>query len=199
MKLIMVRHGESQANVKGIYSGWTDYDLTERGKEQAEKAGEYLKNINIDKIYSSPIKRALKTAQIISSQINKDIKIIDDLKEINFGIFDGKTHKEIIKVYKDEYENWVKNYIKHRISQGESLEDLYNRINNFINKLKKDNNDKTYLIVTHGGVIQVLITILLDLDIEKMWNFKIPTGAIVEVEYNEDFGILTKLISLCDN
>lgn len=194
MKLIIVRHGETEANVKGIYSGWTDYRLTDKGENQAKQATKHLKGEYIDAIYSSPMERTLKTAKNIAREMNKDIKIIDNLKEVNFGMFEGKTHKEISKDYKKEYDDWTADYVNYRISQGESLKDLHDRINDFIYELKMDSKDKTYLLVTHGGVIRVLITIVLGIDIEKMWNFKVPPGALVEIEYNQGFGILTRLI-----
>lgn len=195
MKLIMVRHGETEANVSGIYSGWTNYSLTAKGEKQVKKVVEYLKHENIDVIYSSPLDRALKIAKAIADETNKDIEIVDSLREINFGIFEGKTHEEIKRDHKDEYKNWSEDYVNYRVSQGESLRDLHDRINEFVNELKKTNEDKTYLLVTHGGTIGVLITILLGLDMEKMWNFKIPPGSVAEIEYNQGFGVLAKLIN----
>ncbi len=195
MKLIMVRHGETEANISGIYSGWTNYNLTVKGEKQVKNVLQHLKDEDIDIIFSSPMERTLKIAKAISDETNKDIEIVDDLKEINFGIFEGKTHEEICRDHKDEYDSWSADYVNYRVSQGESLRDLHNRINKFVNELKKLYEDKTCLLVTHGGVIRVLITILLGLDIEKMWNFKTPPGSVVEVEYNKDFGVLTKLVN----
>lgn len=193
MRIILVRHGETEANHKGIYSGWTNYDLTTKGKKQAEKLGKILKNENIDDIFVSPLKRVKDTAQVIANELDKDINIIESLKELGFGIFEGKTNKELQTEYKEDYDKWVNDYINYKIPEGESLQELYDRVDEFLKTLT--NTDKTYLVVTHGGVIRTIITILLNMDLEKMWNFKTSPGSLIEIEYNDGFGVLTKLLN----
>ncbi len=194
LKLILVRHGETKANAHGIYSGWTNYDLTSKGEAQIKKVAELLKDEDIDIIYSSPLQRALTTAKAIAERLNKEIVTNEKMKEFNFGIFEGKTNKEISTQFKKEYENWTSDYINYRIPQGECLKDLYDRVNEFINDLKS--SDKTYLIVTHGGIIQAVITILLDIDLNKIWSFRIRPGCLVEIEWNDGIGILNKLLNI---
>ncbi|WP_427339678.1 alpha-ribazole phosphatase [Caloranaerobacter sp. DY30410] len=192
MKLILVRHGETQANIDKLYSGWTDFPLTDRGKEQVKNLLEILSKENIDTIYSSPLSRALVTAEIISKHIGKKIYVSEKLKEMNFGIFEGKSYKEISETYHLEWEKWINDNIKYRIPNGESLIDMYNRVTQFIDKLK--DKDGTFLLVTHAGVIRIVITYLLNLNIDEMWHFKILPGGLVEILYENDFGVLTKLI-----
>ncbi|SHH22715.1 alpha-ribazole phosphatase [Caloranaerobacter azorensis DSM 13643] len=192
MKLILVRHGETKANVDKLYSGWTDFPLTDRGKEQVKNLLEILSRENIDVIYSSPLSRTLVTAEIISKHIGKKFYVNEKLKEMNFGIFEGKTYKEISKTYHLEWEKWISDNIKYRIPNGESLIDMYNRVTQFIDELK--DKDGTFLLVTHAGVIRIAITYLLNLNIDEMWHFKILPGGLVEILYENDFGVLTKLV-----
>ncbi|WP_425446713.1 alpha-ribazole phosphatase [Dethiothermospora halolimnae] len=188
MKLILLRHGETMANKNKRYSGWTDYDLTEKGKKQVDAGIEKIIGEDIDYIYSSPLKRTLYTANIIGSKFNKEVKVDNRLKELNFGIFEGKTYKEIRNEYKEESKRWIDDYVNYRIPEGESLMDVHSRIANFLGEIK--NTDKTYVVVTHSGVIGVILTTLLDLKLEKMWNFKIDPGCVVKMEYNDGFGVL---------
>lgn len=192
MKLILVRHGETEANVGGIYSGWTDFPLTEKGNKDILATAEALKRYKyIDVIYSSPLNRALRTANVISAALNKDIKVVDNLKEMNFGIFDGKKNKYIKENYPAEWESWLKDYVNYRIPEGENLLDVLNRIKGFIDKLIE--SDKDSIIVTHGGIIQVMTTYLLDLGLDKMWHFQCPPAGYVEIEYVDNFGYLRRL------
>ncbi|RKD30590.1 alpha-ribazole phosphatase [Thermohalobacter berrensis] len=192
MKVILVRHGETKANKEKRYSGWTDFPLTEDGQKQVKKLQKLLENEKIDLIYSSPLTRTYNTAKAIAKKLNKDIIVTDSLKEMNFGIFDGKRVDEIVKEHKSEWNNWTNDYINYRIPKGESLNDAYNRVISFIDGLKKE--DKTYLLVTHGGIIKIILTYLLDLELEKMWHFRTSTGCLLEIEYKENYGILNRLI-----
>ncbi|SCG82178.1 phosphoglycerate mutase [Proteiniborus sp. DW1] len=192
MKFILVRHGETEANIGGIYSGWTDFPLTEKGNKDIQDTANTLKKYkDIDIIYSSPLNRTLTTANAISSALKKDIQIVDDLKEMNFGIFDGKESKYIKENYPEEWELWLRDYVNYRIPEGENLLDVLDRIKEFIDKLIE--KDKDSIIVTHGGVIQVMITYLLDLGVDKMWHFQCPPAGYVEIEYVDNFGYIRRL------
>lgn len=192
MKFILVRHGETEANIGGIYSGWTDFPLTEKGNKDIQATANALKRYkDIDKIYSSPLNRALNTAKAISETMNKEIQIVPNLKEMNFGIFDGKEREYIQKNHLNEWDLWIKDYVNYRIPQGENLLDVYDRIVDFINELIEKN--KSCIIVTHGGIIQTIITYLLDLGLDKMWHFQCPPSGYVEIEYVDNFGYLRRL------
>ena len=192
MKFIIARHAETEANANRIFSGWTDYPLTKKGINQAERLGYMLKkNYNIDKLYSSPLDRALKTANIVSKSIEREIIVTDNLKEVNFGIFEGKTGEEIQAEHGEHWNSWHKDYVNFRLPQGENLIDLLNRIKPLIDNLKQ--GDKDCLLVTHAAVMQVAITYLLDLDLKKMWNFQCKNCSFVELEYSNNFAFIKRL------
>ena len=192
MKFILVRHGETEANISGIFSGWTDFPLTEKGNKDILATAETLKRYKeVDLIYSSPLNRTLTTANVISSVLKKDIQIVENLKEMNFGIFDGKKNKYIQENYPTEWELWLKDYVNYRIPEGENLLDVLGRIKDFIDKLIE--KDKDSIIVTHGGIIQVMITYLLDLSLDKIWHFQCPPAGYVEIEYIDKFGYIRRL------
>lgn len=195
MKLILARHAETEANKNRIFSGWTDYPLTDKGKIQAEKLAYNLKkNYNIDEMYSSPLGRAMTTSNIVAESIERKIITTDCLKEVNFGLFEGKTGLEIETHHKDHWNCWHSDFVNYRIPEGENLIDLVSRIKPMIEELR--NTDKVCLLVAHSAVIQVAITYLLEIDLEKMWNFQIKNCSYVEFECSKDFAFIRQLYNM---
>jgi len=151
MKLLLTRHGQTDWNVQRKIQGITDIELNETGIEQAKIAGEKLKGYDIDLVIASPLKRAAKTAQLIVG--NRDIPIVydDRIKERCFGNLEGK------KVEGNENEEKFCEIWNHKLNTKyediESLSELFDRANNFLNDIKEEYKDKTVLVVTHGGFI----------------------------------------------
>ncbi|WGS65772.1 histidine phosphatase family protein [Marinitoga aeolica] len=153
MNLIIVRHVETEANIKRIFSGWSNYDITQNGLNQINELKKTFKYMYADYVISSPLYRAYYTALEISKVINTKIVIDERIKEINFGIFDGKTIEEIKEKYYKEYILWMGNYKKYCFPNGECYSSFFKRIDEFLNDLDKT---KKYIIVTHGGVINYI-------------------------------------------
>lgn len=192
MKLILARHAETHANKNRIFSGWTDYPLTDKGEKQAQRlAYELKKNYNIDEMYSSPLDRALTTSKAVSESIEREIITTDCLKEVNFGLFEGKTGKEIETYHGEHWKSWHNDYVNYRLPDGENLIDLLARIKPLIEDLRK--TDKVCLLVAHSAVIQVAITYLLEIDLKKMWNFQVRNCSYVEFECSSDFAFIKQL------
>jgi len=192
MRLILIRHVETQANKEKKYIGITKSEYTKKGKKRINKIIDEVKDERVDLIYSSPMPRTLKIAQRVSKKLYKELKIEDSLIEMNFGLFENKTYKEVKRDHEVEWDQWIKDYKNYRIPEGESLKEVCERVSKFIDKLKE--SDNTYILVSHGGIIQSIVTYLLDLEIDDRWHFKIPPGAIVEIEYSEGYGVLNKLV-----
>lgn len=154
MKIILTRHGQTDWNVLGKVQGITDIELNETGIKQAEETGNKLLNYNIDYIITSPLKRAKKTAEIIAKDRNIPILVDEGLKERAYGEIEGKTLKEF-----DINEVW--NYKPNKqFKDMESVGQLFNRVNGFLNNLKQNYSDKTVLLVTHGGICIPIMSIL---------------------------------------
>lgn len=146
MRLLLTRHGQTDWNVAGKIQGKTDIELNETGIKQAEETREKLLGEKIDLIISSPLKRARKTAEIIGRGRNIPILFDKGIEERCFGKFEGKTAEEF-----DFDEIW--NYkINKQYEDAESVGALFERVQGFLRKLKEEYQDKTVLLVTHGGV-----------------------------------------------
>ena len=194
IELILVRHGETESNVRCTYLGWTDVDLNERGIEQAKAACEKLKGVLVDGIYTSPLKRAMHTAEIINKNFEMNIEVSERLKERNFGVWDNLTYKDITQRYPGEHDLWVKDWINYCVPGGESSYQAYERVTGFIDELVESKSEGTYLIVTHLGCVRKIISHLLGMGLEGSWHFKVDNAGICRVSINDEgYAYLTAL------
>ena len=162
-RLYVIRHAESVGNVNGRFCGWTDLPLTEKGKVQAKALSRFLKDKNIDSVYSSTLKRAMQTCNIALPEYDDEIILSDDLKEINGGSWEMTRWEELpVK--------WPKEYTVMKMPGGESVQQLYERTSLFIDQVIRDNMGKSIGIFTHGTVIKALIAYLVHKDINYLNN-----------------------------
>lgn len=184
MKLTLIRHGD--CNSKGIYVGArSNPSLSFEGVKQIERVKDL---ITADTVYTSSLKRSIESGYIIS----KDIHIINELNEIDFGLWDGLSSDDIQKSWYKEYNTWVINPVDYTPPEGENFKDFYKRVSSFINRLKKTDQDS--ILVVHGGVIRLIIVYLLQLDIYKdFWKFYADYGSITQLEVFDDFARIIKI------
>ncbi|MGL6131483.1 MAG: histidine phosphatase family protein, partial [Fusobacteriaceae bacterium] len=153
-KLILIRHGETELNREKKFFGWLDPPLNDKGKIQALLAGKKMEKILLGreniKIYISPLKRSVETYEEMNLE-RYPKEIIHDLKEINFGIFEGLSYEQILKKYPDESKKAFSKWEDYNFETGESPKDLQKRAISFIEKSIDKN--KTNIIISHWGVI----------------------------------------------
>ncbi|MCR4434350.1 MAG: histidine phosphatase family protein [Clostridiales bacterium] len=156
-RLIFVRHAEAQGNIGRVFHGWTDSELTEKGHIQAERLAERLKDVNIDVLYSSSLKRALQTAGYIAKIKNLPIIRTDKLKEINGGDWENMRWDELPEVWPEQYDTWENRPHEHKMPNGESMEEFQGRLIDEVKHIIAQNPGKDVCIVTHGTAIRVLM------------------------------------------
>ena len=147
MKLYVVRHGQTEANVNHLFNGRNERDLTEFGIEQANSLANRMKTISIDLIFSSPLKRARHTASILNIN-NIEIVFDDRIIERDYGKFTLKS-VDLIKDRRNKLFDLENNEIK----EIESYKSIYDRVGSFIEEIKEKYADKNILVVTHGDVV----------------------------------------------
>lgn len=182
MKIYIVRHGETEENIKKTYYGDIDCHLTPNGIKQAELVGEKLRYINFDKVFCSEKKRAKETLERIYAGENF---IIDSrLNERNFGIFEGKSYEQLQIGLKSEYDAWTKEWKNYCPENGESFVQVYHRVQNFMENLKKESVENI-LICTHGGIIRTIYTYILEGNLDNYWRFNSKNAdlSIIKLEY----------------
>lgn len=153
MKVYLVRHGADDDSIRG---GWSNHPLTNEGLKQSEELAKKLKDNNCDAeiIYSSDLFRAKQTAEILAQQLNLKIEYTPDFREVNNGDLAGMDNDMANNLYPNLYWRnleWNQNY-----PNGESPKEFYERINNAWEKLINSNH-KSIILVTHGGVINVIM------------------------------------------
>lgn len=191
LKLIFVRHGETKHNVAGLYYGWDDSALTERGVLQAQEVSEKLKKQKIDYIISSDLDRTMKTAEIINQYHNIDITVKKDLREINFGLWEGLSYKEIKEKYPKELKKWENDWIDCKALEGESVRQMYGRVTKEVQKIINEYKTGNVLIVSHAGCIRVMLAYLIGRGIEDYWKYKVENCGITMIEIIDAFSVLT--------
>lgn len=168
--IYLTRHGETMWNLEKRLQGWMNSPLTKDGIIQAKRLSERLDHMGLDVIYSSTSERAHETAIILKG--NKDIEIIleAELKELAFGSWEGKTLDELATSdeYGKEYHNLFNNPSRYKPFGGETLKELEQRALNVMNKIIKENQGKTVLVVTHGITLKALIAFFQNMNLEDL-------------------------------
>ena len=189
-RLILVRHGESELNRDGIFYGWMDPALTEKGKKQAQDARSILEDLHYDEIYTSDLIRARETAEILN---HRELPLIEtqELRELNFGIFEGLKYEEILKKYPEEELLWREKWQDYNYETGESVRELQKRAVEFLER--SHNEEKDILVVAHWGVINCVLSHYLTGGLEGYWKFATDNCGITIINFKDRFPVLEGL------
>lgn len=185
--IIMVRHGQSESNVKKTFTGQLDAPLTEAGREQARRMARYLDKYKVDKVYASSLERAVETAQAIADRQNCPMETCDELMEINSGLWQGLTFTEIAEKYPQTYEVWRTDIGKATPEGGETCKQLYDRVTAFFKKVLEE-SEETICLVCHAIPIRMMESFILagsaDGAQEISW---VPNASVTVYEYDGKF------------
>lgn len=187
LRIYFVRHGETVWNTKKIFQGKLNSPLTELGVEQAKKLSIYLKDIHLDKVYSSPLQRALDTTNLIIKNRDLPINLIEEFKEINMGEVAGIPKDDFENNFPEAYFNFWNNPIEYDPSpfKGENYSDLLTRVERGLNKLIENNENKTILVVSHGVTLKAIFNIINNKGIDEFSKQEVPANTSTTiVEYN---------------
>ncbi len=177
-EIILVRHGETEWNVQEIFRGRADIDLNATGRKQAKLLSQYLNEMKFDVVLTSPLERAMRTAQIIAAEHHgTTVEPEMDLIDIDFGDWQSMSHAEVREKYPEIYNRWLNEPQKAKMPRGESLADVRKRALKVVkNALAK--YEGTVVMVSHRVVTKLIILGLLGLDNSHFWNIKIDTCGI---------------------
>ena len=183
MRIYLVRHGETDWNLENKIQGQTDTHLNENGRKQARELAEKisLELCGIGSNYTSKKVRALETARIIGEKLSITPVVQQGLEEICLGKWEGYTWKQVREVFSEEYQNWHQNRRYQIPPEGESYQQLLNRLLPALDDIvKKEKRD--ILVVTHSAVIMTLMSYIYDTPFEDMAkNYKTGNAVIVEL------------------
>ena len=154
VRIYLVRHAEAFGNINEVFQGHIDTEVTEKGYRQLNALSERFKNINLDSIYTSPLIRARVTAEYINKNFGYELKFNDGLIEINGGQFEGKPWSELPKLFPKQYDNWKNHTEKFEAPDGETMNQVYNRMVETMKEICSENKKKTIAVVSHGCAVK---------------------------------------------
>lgn len=195
--IYLVRHGQTAWNREEIFRGRTNVPLDETGLKQAELAGKYLKEVEIEAIYSSPLSRALETAEKIAQFHNLKVQPLEGIIDMSFGNWEGQAHQEIKKNDSETYRRWREEPHLVRLPGGESLDDVRVRSTAALEKVIPKHSGKSLVLVSHRVVCKVLICAILGLDNSHFWQIVQDPTAINLIQYRNEKYILSLMNETC--
>lgn len=195
MRLWLVRHGETEANVAGLYSGHAPTPLTERGMAQAQTLGTLLRNVPVDNVLCSELERARHTTQLILGDREVPVRNMPELNEMFFGDWEMRHHRDLAREDAENYAVWCNDWQNATPTNGEGFQAFSQRVERFIAQLADYKTCQNLLVVSHQGVLSVLIARLLSMPAAAMWHFRVEQGCWSAIDFCDDFAVLKVLNS----
>lgn len=188
MKLILVRHGETEWIRQKRYQGRADIGLNQTGLTQARAVGKFLKSEKPVAIFSSALKRARQTAKFVVQQNRSKLHLQIDksLNEISFGKWEGMAHAAARVKFPKSVRRFYKSMANSQPDGGESLQSLKNRVGRFLKAFFRAYGDggETAIVVAHGGTIRMMMVHILGIPLRVFWNFRIDPASVTILNVN---------------
>ena len=178
IRIILVRHGQTEWNKFERFRGRVDIDLDETGWKQAEATADKLAQWEMKAIYSSPLKRTMNTAQPLATRLGLTVQPLEGIIDMDFGEWQGIGIGEVREKYGELFDLWLYHPEKLEIPGAETLEDVRKRAVATIDDVMAKNEDQTIALVSHRVVCKVLLCHLLGLDNSHFWQIVQDTTAI---------------------
>jgi len=195
--LYLIRHGETQGAEAKRYKGTIDVPLSEKGVKQMERVAEYINRVStqgsrvasLKAIYTSDLSRAIKSAEVILKLHPLKLVIVSELRERNFGIWEGMTYDEIRERYPEEFRAWAENPLKYSPMGGESTLEVRERVIKVLDEIiGRHNND--IAIVAHGGVNRIIICHFLGIPLENIFRIEQDYGCLNVIEFWDKYPVI---------
>lgn len=173
------RHGLTDANENGVYIGKTDLPLSDAGREALQDKYDQLEYPKVQRVYSSPLERAVQTAEIIFP--DREIVIVDDLREMDFGVFEGLPAEELVHL--DSFKKWLKGGLDNPPPNGETLRSMMLRCYSALNLMILDMMKEGFThagAVTHSGILMNMLSCF-GLPKKKPMEFACESGEGYEI------------------
>lgn len=184
-KIIFVRHGQTEWNVLGRYQGQTDIALSPLGIEQAEKLAAHFPVDKVEAVYSSDLVRAMTTARCVADLFGLTVEPRPELRELNFGDWEGLTYDEIVAKWPDALNNFFQHPDVLEIPHGESFPKLRERALDAVEKIVARHPNQAVAVFAHGAILRTILTAALHMDLKYVWTIRQFNTAVNIVTYTE--------------
>lgn len=195
--LILMRHGETVPNTLQVYQGQGDGELSKLGIQQAKIAANYFSGVHIDHIYSSDLKRAADTSDIIAEKHGINVVRTHKLKERFYGDWEGLTFRQIQRKYGILYKKWLVDPGKARIPFAETLSGLQQRGVEAVDEIMANHRNRTVLIVAHGGINRAILFHFMGLDLNNFWRIRQNNCCMNVVEFKPPYPRVVVINNTC--
>ena len=183
MKLVLARHAESAWNAERRFQGRTDVGLSDMGLAQAAALARAVARRRVGAVYSSPLRRARETAEIVAKERGLTVTLVDDLRELSLGAWEGRTVDDVLAMEADAYRNWRERPYDCPPPEGEHIADVARRVLPVMELIVSSHADgQEALVVSHGGVISVYLCHLLGLSPNALWQLAIGNASLSVVD-----------------
>lgn len=197
MRLILVRHGQTQWNRENRAIGHTDIELNEEGSKQAQELASALNGERVAAIYSSPLRRALDTAQAIARFQRGQVKVDDAFIEMDAGEMDGLTYEEMRDRYGEFLKEWMRNPCSLAMPGGECLGDVQHRAWQGVEMILKDHPEDAVIVVSHNFAILCIICRALGIDLSQFRRLRLYLASISILDFGKRGTTLMRFNDTC--
>ncbi|PWC19079.1 alpha-ribazole phosphatase [Brenneria roseae subsp. roseae] len=187
MRLFLVRHGQTEANLSGVFCGTTDVRLTEIGVAQARQVADWLKDIDFTSAACSGLARAKQTAEMVLQSHALTAVPDTTLNEMHFGDWEMRHHRDLQQEDAENWAAWVADWQNARPTAGESFPEFSMRIERAVQALLTQNVQGNHLWVAHQGALSLLLARLLAMPAAAMWHFHFEQGTYSVLDIQDGF------------
>lgn len=184
MRLILARHGETPWNREGRYQGHSQTGLNSHGRRQAENLAQALRAFPVTALYSSPLLRAMQTAETVADTLSLLVTPKDGLMEMHLGDLDGLTGDEMRRDHPEILDQWSKDPSIIQMPAGESLPQVQARMLASIDDIRRDNPDCCAAAVSHGLAIETAVLRVLGLPLSQLRRVRVDLGSLTVLEHD---------------
>jgi alpha-ribazole phosphatase len=184
-RLWLIRHGEPEMQRPPRCYGSSDLELSRKGREQMRHVARELQAEPVTVIYASPLSRALESARIVASFAACPVEVVANLREIDFGEFEGLTYHDIAARHPEIYARWMQTPAQVRFPNGESLPEMRTRVLDTLHAILREHDGQTVALLSHGGVNRILLG----------WALHMPDACLFRIA--QDYGAMN-LVTLSD-
>ena len=195
-RLLLIRHGEVENATDGIfrYNGHIDVGLSRKGEMQMESLGRFLKEKlgveGIKKVYTSDLKRARRSGEIIARYLGAEVESYKELRELAQGIWEGLTLKEVFERYPEEAKRKFSDFVNYRVPGGENVIDGEKRVFPLFWRIFEENMGRPFAIVAHGGINSIIISKLIGIPYECILRMRLDYGSLCIIDFYDRDPIL---------
>ena len=186
--ILLARHGECRGNTDGLFRGRMDFPLNERGRQQAEELSGAIAPLQPSVVYSSPLLRAVETAEACSRRCSLPVLIEEGFNNISLGPWEGRPKTEIAREFPEEWSLWLEDPEKLEIEGAETLQHVLSRSMDSLNRLVTAHRGETILIVTHRTVVKPLFAGCLSIPSPWFWKTHTDTAAFSILHFDDLHG-----------